>query len=231
MAFQTVFKRYELKYIITKAQQKKILEKTASFISPDKFGKSVIRNLYFDNSSYELIRRSIEKPVYKEKLRVRSYTQACKDTTVFVELKKKYDGVVYKRRVDMTEDEAFLWLQGNSGPPKKTQITDEIDYFMSHYGNLSPKVFICCDRQSYFGNNDSNFRVTFDSNIKARLTELSLTRDAYGEDILDSDKILMEIKCVGGMPLNFAEILSEEKIYKTPFSKYGTAYTKLILQK
>ena len=108
MAFQTVFKRYELKYMLTIAQKEKILEAIAPYMKLDKYGRTVIRNIYFDTENYRLIRRSIEKPAYKEKLRIRSYSQATSDSTVFVELKKKYDKVVYKRRIALTEGEAMV---------------------------------------------------------------------------------------------------------------------------
>ena len=90
MAFQTVFKRYELKYLITRAQQQRLLYEIQPYVRPDSYGKTTVRNVYFDTDSYRLIRRSIEKPVYKEKLRIRSYERAQPGSRVFVELKKKY---------------------------------------------------------------------------------------------------------------------------------------------
>ena len=107
MAYQTVFKRYELKYMLTRAQKEKILQAMAPYMALDRYGKNTVRNIYFDTNDYRLIRRSIEKPAYKEKLRIRSYAQAEKDSTVFVELKKKYQGVVYKRRLPLQEREAM----------------------------------------------------------------------------------------------------------------------------
>lgn len=106
MAFQTVFKRYELKYILTAEQKEKVLHAMEPYMVPDQYGRTVIRNIYFDTDDYRLIRRSIEKPAYKEKLRIRSYSQAEPDSTVFVELKKKYKKVVYKRRISLPEEAA-----------------------------------------------------------------------------------------------------------------------------
>lgn len=231
MGFKTVFKRYELKYMLTKEQRDRVLEAMAPYMSIDKYGKTTIRNLYFDTDTYRLIRRSIEKPDYKEKLRVRTYQQATDDSTVFVELKKKYDKVVYKRRVPMTETQAFEWLSGGSHYLKPTQITEEIDYFRDYYGNLRPTVFLAYDRVAYYAKDGSDFRVTFDDNILCREKNFSLKEEVYGTPILPEDKVLMELKCSGGIPLWMTEILSREKLYKTSFSKYGTAYQTIIYKR
>lgn len=228
MAFQTVFKRYELKYMITTNQRDELKELMEKYMYPDKYGKTVIRNIYFDTDDYRLIRHSIEKPIYKEKLRIRSYKKAEADSTVFVELKKKYDHIVYKRRVSLPEKDAVEWINGKSEAPFRTQITDEIDYFISYYGLLHPKVFISYAREAFYGKDDSNFRVTFDTDIRCRFSCLSLEEDAGGERILPEDNVLMEIKCSGGIPLWMTSFLSAHHIYKTSYSKYGTAYKTLI---
>ncbi|MBE6708077.1 MAG: polyphosphate polymerase domain-containing protein [Ruminococcaceae bacterium] len=228
MAHQTVFKRYELKYLLTTEQKQKVLEAMAPYMKLDKYGRTTIRNLYFDTYTYLLIRRSIEKPVYKEKLRIRSYSKANADSTVFVELKKKYKHVVYKRRMSLSEAEAMMWLSGEKHPDKHTQISNEIDYFMELYGTLHPTVFLSYEREAYYSNDGSDFRITFDDNILCRGEELSLQSEAYGTPILTEGNVLMEIKCSGGIPLWMTEVLSREKIYKTSFSKYGTAYRTLI---
>ena len=137
MAYQTVFKRYELKYMLTRAQKEKILQAMAPYMALDRYGKNTVRNIYFDTNDYRLIRRSIEKPAYKEKLRIRSYAQAEKDSTVFVELKKKYQGVVYKRRLPLQERDAVAWLCGAGNCPVNTQISREIDYFSKFYGTIT----------------------------------------------------------------------------------------------
>ena len=194
----------------------------------DKYGRTTIRNLYYDTDTYLLIRRSIEKPTYKEKLRIRSYDQATDDSSVFVELKKKYKHVVYKRRVSLPNQEAVAWLSGDIHTEKQTQIMNEIDYFMKFYGSLHPAVFLSYEREAYYSKDGTDFRVTFDDNILCRQEELSLKSDVYGTSILPEGVVLMEIKCNGGIPLWMTEILSKEKIYKTSFSKYGTAYRTLI---
>lgn len=228
MAFQTVFKRYELKYILTLEQKKVIQEALMNYMIPDKYGKTVIRNIYYDTDNYLLVRRSIEKPIYKEKLRVRSYCRASDDSTVFVELKKKYNSVVYKRRLSLTNKEAQDWLSGRAEIKEHTQISDEIDYFLSFYNTLHANVFLSYEREAFYSKESADFRVTFDSSILCRQNDLSLDSDVYGTPILPKDKVLMEIKCGGGIPLWMTELLSKERIYKTSFSKYGTAYKTLI---
>ncbi len=228
MAFQTVFKRYELKYMLTLEQKEMILDVMSQYMLPDKYGRSTIRNIYYDDDSYRLIRRSIERPAYKEKLRVRSYSLASSDSTVFVELKKKYQKVVYKRRLAMSERDAMKWIGREEVPIAESQISREIDYFIDFYGNLTPKVFLSYEREAFFDKDGGDFRITFDENILARTTDLSLCSPPYGTQILESGKVLMELKCAGAIPLWMVELLSREKIYKTSFSKYGTAYSTLI---
>ncbi len=228
MAFQTVFKRYELKYMLTLEQKEMILDAMKQYMIPDKYGRSTIRNIYFDDDSYRLIRRSIERPAYKEKLRVRSYDLASSDSTVFVELKKKFEKVVYKRRLPLTEDDAMRWIGREEVSFPDTQISREINYFIDFYCNLKPKVFLSYEREAFFDKDGGDFRITFDENILARTTDLSLCSPPYGTRILESGRVLMELKCSGAIPLWMVEILSKEKIYKTSFSKYGTAYGTLI---
>lgn len=231
MVFQTVFKRYEVKYMLTIEQKNKILEAMAPYMQLDKFGRTTIRNIYYDTDSYRLIRQSIEKPVYKEKLRIRSYSQATSDSTVFIELKKKYDSVVYKRRLPLTQGEAVDWVEHRHPRNVNTQISDEIDYFLKYYRTLHPVAFISYEREAYFTKEESDFRVTFDDTILCRESELSLEAPVWGTPLLPEDRVLMEIKCSGGMPLWMVRALSENNIYKTTYSKYGTAYKTLIFPK
>lgn len=228
MAYQTVFKRYELKYMLTLEQKKRIVEAMEPYMALDKYGRTTIRNIYFDTDNYRLIRRSIEKPVYKEKLRIRSYQLADENSTVFVELKKKYKKVVYKRRVSMTEREAMAWICDREAAPKDTQIIREINYFCDFYGKLRPAVYLSYEREAYFEKNGGDFRVTFDDNILCRQNDLSLCSEPYGDKILEDGKVLMEVKCSGGMPLWMTHVMTELGISRVSFSKYGTAYRTLI---
>ena len=228
MAYQSVFQRYELKYLLTQAQKKQVLAAMENFMRPDDYGRTTIRNIYYDTPNYRLARQSLERPFYKEKLRVRSYTQADPFSPVYVELKKKYDGVVYKRRIGLPENEAMSWISGSFPCLREEQIVREIDYFKDFYARLEPKVFLSYEREAYCALDGSDFRVTFDESILCRQRNLSLCDGVWGTPLLPRDQTLMEIKCAGGIPLWMAAVLSENKIYKTSFSKYGAAYQTMI---
>ena len=228
MELQMVFERYELKYLLTLDQKQKMLEAMAPYMEEDKYGQTTVRNIYLDTDNYRLIRRSIEKPAYKEKLRIRSYSQVTDEDTVFVELKKKFEKVVYKRRLPLRESDAMDWVCRECACPVDTQISREIDYFIDFYGKLKPTVFLSYDRQAYYDKDTGDFRVTFDENILCRQVDIKLCKGIYGTPILPEGKVLMELKCSGGIPLWMVRALSHEHIYKTSFSKYGTAYSTLI---
>ncbi len=225
---QMVFQRYEIKYLLTGKQREKIMAAMKPYMVLDQYGHSTIRNIYYDTDTYRLIRASLEKPVYKEKLRVRSYKLAGPEDEVFVELKKKFDSVVYKRRIGFSQRCATEYLAGRAQPPIETQITNEIDYFLHFYKTLAPKVFLSYEREAYFTKEPSEFRVTFDENILWRETDLSLRKGIYGESILEPGQVLMEIKTPGNLPFWMVKVLSEEKIRRTTFSKYGTAYQMIM---
>ncbi|MDE7436633.1 MAG: polyphosphate polymerase domain-containing protein [Lachnospiraceae bacterium] len=229
MAFQTVFKRYELKYMLTTEQKEQVVQAMEPYMSLDSYGRTTIRNIYFDTDNYRLIRHSIEGVGYKEKLRIRSYGKADPDSTVFVELKKKYQSIVYKRRIAMPEETAMKWVLGESVCPEKNQISQEIDYFFEYYETLHPAVFLTYEREAFYAKDQSDFRVTFDDTILCRREDLSLESDVYGTQLLPDGMVLMELKCSGSIPMWLTHVLSKERIYKTSFSKYGTAYKMMIL--
>ncbi len=231
MGVQTVFKRYELKYIITREQKERILAAAGQYLLPDTWGRSTVRNIYFDTDTYLLIRRSIEHPVYKEKLRMRSYATAAGEDTVFVELKKKYRHVVYKRRLPLPLGAAMEAVCGRVPFPRDTQIARELAYAVDHYGTLHPTVFLSYDREAFYAADGTDFRVTFDERILARCEDISLGAEPGGTPLLDEGQVLMELKCAGGMPLWISHLLTRERIFKTSFSKYGAAYARLIFPK
>lgn len=224
------FKRLEKKFLLSAEQYKRLMAELEEHIVPDVFFKSTVCSIYYDSDSYSLIRHSIEDPVYKEKLRVRSYNVPDDDGTVFVELKKKYKGTVYKRRVCMSVREAEAWLAGKAPPPKESQMVREIEWFM-HENNPVPKVFIACDRTAYVAKDDPELRMTFDKDIRWRETELDLTLGSHGEPLTEPGSVLMEIKIPGTAPLWLAHLLCDLELYPTGFSKYGTAYKNHILDK
>lgn len=231
MSYQTVFKRYELKYLLTKEQKETIINALVPHMVLDEYGRTTIRNIYFDTDSYRLIRHSIEKPAYKEKLRIRSYQQAASDSTVFVELKKKYKHIVYKRRISLPEKQAMDWICRRQPCTVSTQISREIDYFLDYYDTLHPTVFLSYEREAFYCKEQSDFRITFDDSILCHQQDLSLECEAYGTPLLPSDMVLMEVKCSGGIPLWLTHVLTGEHIYKTSFSKYGAAYQTMIYPK
>ena len=231
MNYQNTFKRYELKYLLTKEQKEIIQKAMIPYMKGDEYGRSTICNIYFDTPDSLLIRRSLEKPVYKEKLRVRSYGRAKHESTVFVELKKKYKSVVYKRRISTTEREAMQYLCAGIPLAKQSQITEEIDYVCELYRNLQPAVFLSYEREAFYGMEDGELRITFDENILWRNEDISLCSQVYGNSILEPGYCLMEIKIAGAMPLWLAQLLAEHHIYQTSFSKYGCAYKDMIQNK
>lgn len=223
LANQMIFKRHEGKYMITTDDYEKIKQAFAEHMIADKHGKNTICSLYYDTPDFRLIRRSIEKPIYKEKLRIRSYGVATPDTDVFVELKKKYEKVVYKRRISLSEQDAMKYLETGE-IIERSQVVNEIDYFKSYYAELAPSMLLLYDREAYYGKEDKDFRVTFDTNVLWRNYDLSLSKGVYGRPLLEPNMVLMEIKTAAAIPLWMVEVLSENKLYKTSFSKYGTAY-------
>ena len=228
MAYQSVFKRYELKYLLTMEQKQAILAAMRPHMALDQYGRTTVRSLYFDTDNYRLIRSSISKPAYKEKLRLRSYAQAAPDSAIFVELKKKYRSVVYKRRIAMPERDAVAWLCREQPCPIRNQISAEIDYFLDFYETLHPTMLLSYQREAFYSTDIPGFRVTFDDTILCQQEKLSLEAEIFGTPILPEGRILMEIKCAGGMPLWMAHALSANHICKSSFSKYGTAYKTLI---
>ena len=224
---QNCFRRYEKKYLLTPAQYRAMVRGLAPYMRPDRFSNYTICNIYYDTRDFRLIRTSLEKPLYKEKLRVRSYGPVRGEDPVFVELKKKYDGVVYKRRITMPAAEAVRYLSGER-PGKESQISHEIDYFMENY-RPQPKVFIAYDREAYAGTEDPNLRITFDTRLRGRTADVDLRRGDSGELILPAESYLMEIKIPGTAPLWLAHALSENRIFSTSFSKYGSYYKNFVL--
>lgn len=230
MQYRNIFKRYELKYLVTDEQREVIFKAMDGKMCGDEWGKSNIRNIYFDTPDFLLIRRSIEKPVYKEKLRLRSYGAATSDSVVFAEIKKKYDHVVYKRRIKLKEKDAMEYLCGGECP-KESQISHEIDWFLNYYEGIEPRMRISYDREAYFDINDSEFRITFDRNILWRCDDLSLCSENGGNSLLPDNMSLMEIKTAGAVPLWLVRTLTEQGIYKVSFSKYGNAYKEILSNK
>ena len=224
---ETIFQRHELKYLIDDSQRAALEAAFAGTMIPDPYGESTVCNVYYDTPDYRLIRASLEKPVYKEKLRARSYGPAAPEDMTFLELKKKYMGIVYKRRISLPARQTEEYFNGLADLPEG-QISREIDYFRRFYGTLEPRLYLCYDRTGYFSAQNRDLRVTFDRKICWRQEGLRLTSPTGGRELLLPGQSLMEIKVSDAIPFWLVSLLSRLSIRQTSYSKYGEAY-KIIL--
>lgn len=224
--YQAVFKRKEVKYLLTEAQLAALRPVMETHMEPDAFAHSSISNLYYDTPDFRMLRRSQEKPVYKEKLRLRSYGVPDEETQVFPEIKKKAEGIVYKRRVSMPYGDAIHYLSRRR-PGEDGQIFQELNWMLISYGSLAPRIFLSYERDSWKGREDPSLRLTLDREILWRTEALDLRRGAWGEPLLEPNQVLMEVKISNAAPLWLAEALSENGIFPISFSKCGRAFETL----
>ena len=225
-----VMKRYELKYIISREQELFFRESIKDHMQPDSFGLTSIGTLYYDTPDYRLINASIEKPLFKEKLRLRSYGLATDESPVFLELKRKAYGIVYKRRVQSTIPLVEKFMSGDGDICDGGQINREIVYFRNRYEDLSPACLIIYDRTAYF-EPGGDLRLTIDNDPRYRVDDIDLRVGMEGTSLLPEGYSVLEIKVQEAMPLWLAEILDKGKIYKNSFSKYGEAYKSQMINK
>lgn len=225
---QAVFKRYEKKYMVSSEQYNELISRMITRVNADQYGKHTVCNVYFDTPDYLMIRNSLDKPVYKEKLRLRSYGRSTEEGTVFLELKKKYAGVVYKRRVPMKLKDARKYLYYGVKPELDSQILKEIDYAVEFY-QPRPAVYLAYERIAFSGREDPELRITFDMNLRARSFGVDLSQKTYGVPLMERGWLLMEIKFPEAMPVWLGNLLSELKIYPVSFSKYGTYFQKYLM--
>ena len=230
-----VMKRYENKYIVDSSTYLKLQHRISQYTDLDEYNKKsdfyIVSNLYYDTDDNNLIRTSVLKPKYKEKLRLRAYGVPTELDKVYIEIKKKYIGVVSKRRTTFELAEAYEFIATGSVTPKEymnKQVLNELGYFIRFYVP-SPKLYLAYNRQAYFGEN--GLRITFDTNIRTRRYDLKLEKGDYGEKLLDDDLFLVEIKANGAIPLWLASSLSEYQVYRQSFSKYGAEYLNYLLRK
>ncbi|KAF5057614.1 VTC domain protein [anaerobic digester metagenome] len=228
----TTFKRYEKKYRLDAVQYQRILPILLAEMKPDTYTSSndsyMIYNIYYDTPHYDVIRHSLSKPYYKEKLRLRSYTiPETLEERVFLELKKKIGGIVNKRRASLRLNDAYNFVSKREYPEglnrSELQVLKEIEYFLNNR-SVEPKAYISYERTAYVGKSDPNLRVTFDCNIKSRQNNLVLEKGDAGDFVIPPNQYIMEVKILGAMPLWLARTLSELKIYSSSFSKYGRTY-------
>lgn len=222
--YYNIFKRIEEKYLLTKEQYIKLFNIIKNYIEEDEYFKTTICNIYFDNENNELIINSLEKPLYKVKVRLRSYGVPKLNDKVFFEIKSKFKKIVGKRRVRLSLKDFNNYIKKGIYD-KNNQIMKEIDYLFKLY-NLKPSYFIGYDRLSYREKNNNNLRITIDTKLRSRRNNLSLEKGDNGKYYFDGEVYIMEIKTLGAMPLWLVRSLSELNIYPVSFSKYGSIYKK-----
>ncbi len=226
--YQETFKRVEKKYLLDGEKYSALIGRLAEHAKADKYGETLVCSLYFDTADHRMIRRSMEKPIYKEKLRIRSYGVPNEDSLVFLELKKKYKGVVYKRRAVMTLAQAREFVRGGAPPGDNPQIEKELKWFMGYYPGIAPAMYLSYLRTAYEAEKDPGLRITFDRELTYRDSSLELEKGSWGGLLLPEGHRLMEIKIPGAMPLWLSRLLDEMKIYPGTFSKYAAAYTNTL---
>lgn len=230
-----VFNRYEHKYMLDRETFLNVIKTMDRHMVIDSHNTGhepyCIANIYFDTPDDHLIRTSLSKPVYKEKLRLRAYGVPRLDSNVYLEIKKKFKGIVNKRRTTLTLNEAYSFVNSGKAPVPQdymnTQVMREIEYFLKIY-NLSPKLYLAYDRIAYFEKDNRDLRISFDTNIRSRRTDLRLEYGDYGKKLLPDEIYLMEVKTSLAKPLWLTHMLSELDIKRKSFSKYGTEFKKTI---
>ena len=230
-----VFNRYENKFLLDTATFEKVVERIRYYTEPDAYLKDhdfyTISNVYYDTADDYLISKSLSKPVYKEKLRLRAYGVPDPDGKVYLEIKKKVKGLVNKRRTQLRLKEAYTFVETGEMPELKPymnkQLLNEITYLLSVYKPV-PKVYLAYDRRAYFSRENPDLRITFDTNIRTRRTDLRLEHGDHGDILMDRDQWLMEIKAERALPMWLSRLLSEYKIFQTSYSKYGKEFENRI---
>ena len=198
----------------------------------DEYGLHTINSLYYDTVNYDLISLARRKPNYREKLRIRCYGTDYVNAPYFLEIKKKVNKVIYKRRVDMNFYQVNDFI--NHGLlPINNSFSDELTLMEVKRildNNVFPSVMVIYDRIALFDNLDPNFRVTFDFNMRWRKDRLNFLHDDSGSIIAPEVDVIMEVKILKSYPLWFSQLLSELKIFPQSFSKFGEVYKRYILK-
>lgn len=231
-----VFNRSECKFLIEKDVYEVLSNELLKYMEMDDHSKAddfyTISNLYYDSEDNYMIRNSLAKPRYKEKLRLRAYGVPKENEKVYLEIKKKFNGVVNKRRTSIRVNEAYEFIKTKEKPEYKNymnkQVISELEYMLKLY-DVEPKLYLAYDRKAMFGKEDKEVRITFDTNVRTRRYDLKLEAGDHGEPLLEDGKCIMEIKVEKNIPLWLVKLLSEHKIYKSSFSKYGKEYEKMII--
>lgn len=216
------FQRVEDKYRMSREEAREILEEMKGHIKKDFYFQYTVHNIYYDSKDAQMIISSLNRDRFKEKLRLRCYEQPSGDTMCFLETKKKYADIVYKKRITLSHNEAMAYM--NHGIPHHVHnnTAEEID-FLKNYYDCEPKTMILYDRTCFSSISEADVRITFDANIRYRLDDINLTERGDETKLIGQD-VVMEIKAMDRYPMWLVEILSKRKLYKQSFSKYGMIY-------
>lgn len=231
------FERKEKKVIINKSDFPAFSEKIKEYLIPDKHNKGGIPydicNIYFDNSRGDVIRNSVSKPKYKAKLRLRSYGTPAIDDNVFFEIKRKTNKVGTKRRAIMPLKKVYDFLETGIIDENESyinrQVLHEIAYFIETY-DAKPKTYVSYRRYAFYSKDDPDLRITFDTDIISRRNDLRLELGDYGEPLIENDKMIIEIKFSGSIPLWLSHLLSDFGLSVGSFSKIGHEFCKNLLK-
>ena len=231
-----VFNRFEKKYRLGKDAFTRLAARLPDYLEVDAYnekndGAYTVLNIYYDTENNDIIRACLAGPAYKEKLRLRSYGRPDADSKVYVEIKKKVNGVVNKRRSAMKLPEAYSFLGCGKVPDLQPymngQVLREIARILETRA-VKPALVLSYERIAYFGNGNHDLRISFDTNICARPSDLLLESGAYGESVLPGGEWIMEIKTSQSIPLWLCSLLSEYRVYPAGFSKYGTVFQRML---
>ena len=217
-----VFARWETKFILDAEMTRRAREVFAERLKPDPYFRQTICNVYYDTPNFELARRTLDHPPYREKIRMRSYGTPTADSKVYFEIKKKVDGVVYKRRATMTLREAEAFGRGED-IGRDSQILRELAYTVKYHG-LVPKIYLSYFREAYY-EEGTDLRVTLDTDVRYRFDRLSLAEGDDGRDLLEEGVHLLEVKTKGGLPRWLLDLTGGMQCYPARFSKYGKIYS------
>lgn len=234
---QTAERRGELKYLMTEEVYRMFRAASQEYLEPDSFACSLVSSLYLDNDDNAIIRRSLEKPPYKEKLRIRTYVdEPGPGDTCFFEIKKKFKGTVFKRRVEMTLGEALSFCRNGKRPEETLtalsdadrrtalQILQEIEWLFMLYGDLRPSFLVSCKRLSLKEKTTDSLRITFDRDLRWSFDRQREFLGSATNALIDPASRIMEIKSTKGMPFWLIEVLNELELRPQSFSKVGKSY-------
>jgi hypothetical protein len=226
-----IFKRKEQKYLITSDQYFLLLEHILPYMRPDRFGldgRYTITSLYFDSDDHKIYFETKNKLKFRQKLRLRVYDEADLASTAFFEVKQKHKKVVNKRRMLLPLEEAYRYLNENPALPlehyntSNPQVFREIDYFLKLYG-LRPEMVVSYDRHALHCIEDPDLRITFDLNLRCRNDDLFVEHGPYGENFIDPDLVVLEVKINDSVPLWLTRILQALYCEQRSASKYCTS--------